>query len=237
MKRLKNRHLFRLYEHIQPFVNYSIPKEKYIWGSKVLVIAPHQDDESVGCAGTLIKHVKTGGHVEIVFCTHDSSERAIEAERAAIVIGAKRIHYMHFQIRTLYNNEDFYNNLVLIINKVNPDVIFIPFLFDKHNDHMVISQAIVHIKEMINLKCIVYCYSVWSPLNPNCLFDISDVWDLKKEAIECYQTQISTRDYVRIAQGLNQYWGEIKEHGMRYAETFFMATMQKYISLCEKIFK
>ncbi|MCA6070535.1 MAG: PIG-L family deacetylase [Endomicrobium sp.] len=237
MKRLKNRYLFRMYEYIQPFINYSIPKEEAIYGKKVLVIAPHQDDEAVGCAGTLIKHSKAGGCVEIAFCTHDTFERMKEAEQAAKIIGSKRNHFMQFAARSLSGNKDFEDALTLLINKVNPDVIFIPFFFDKHNDHTAISQVLVNIKKKINLKFMVYCYAIWSPLNPNCLFDISDVWELKKQTIECYRTQIVSRDYVKIARGLNQYWGELKEHNMQYAETFFMMTIREYISLWNKVFK
>jgi LmbE family N-acetylglucosaminyl deacetylase len=237
MKRLKNRHLFRMYEYIQPFINYSIPNEEFVRGNKILVIAPHQDDEAIGCAGTLIKNAKAGGHVEIVFCTHDTTERMKESERAASIMGSKKNHFMQFPLRSLSGNKDFYNNLALVINKVEPDVLFMPFLFDKHNDHRAVTQAVIAIRKDINLKLMIYSYAVWSPLNPNCLFDISTEWELKKQAIECYKTQIATRDYIKIAQGLNQYWGEIKEPGMKYAETFFRATAQKYISLGEKILK
>jgi LmbE family N-acetylglucosaminyl deacetylase len=83
----------------------------------------------------------------------------------------------------------------------------------------------------------IYAYSVWAPLNPNCLVDISGVWEEKKKAIECYKTQLASRDYVKIAQGLNQYWGEIKSHGMQYAEVFLKATVKEYISLGKKIFR
>jgi LmbE family N-acetylglucosaminyl deacetylase len=226
-----------MYEYIQPFVNYSIPNEESVWGNKILVIAPHQDDEAIGCGGTLIKNVKAGKHMEIVFCTHDTTKRMQEAQKAALIIGSKKNHFMQFPIRSLSRNKDFYNSLALVINKVEPDVVFMPFLFDKHDDHRVITQAIIDIKEDINLNFIIYSYAVWSPLNPNCLFDISAQWELKKQAIECYKTQIATRDYIKIAKGLNQYWGELKEHGMNYAETFFKASAKEYISLGKKILK
>lgn len=237
MKRLKNRHLFKMYEYIQPFINYSIPNEKALYGDKVLVIAPHQDDESIGCAGTLIKHVRNGGYVEIVFCTYDTLERMKEAEKAASIIGSQKNHYMQFPVRNLYNNKKFKQNLTFVINNVSPDIIFLPFWFDKHDDHRAVSKVLIDIKQEISLNFMIYSYAVWSTLNPNCLFDISDTWELKKKAIECYKTQIATRDYVRIAQGLNQYWGEIKSPGMQYAETFFKATAKEYISLGKKIFK
>ncbi|GHT34970.1 hypothetical protein AGMMS49592_5100 [Endomicrobiia bacterium] len=237
MKHLKNRHLFRMYEYIQPFINYSIPSERSVWGNKILVIAPHQDDEAIGCAGTLVKNVKAGRHVEIVFCTHDTTERMRESEKVASIIGSKKNHFMRFTMRSLSGNKDFYNNLALVINKVEPDVLFMPFLFDKHDDHIAVTQAVIDIRKDIDLKFMVYSYAVWSPLNPNCLFDISAEWELKKQAIECYKTQIAARDYIKIAQGLNGYWGELKEHGMSYAETFFKASAQEYISLGKKILR
>jgi hypothetical protein len=54
---------------------------------------------------------------------------------------------------------------------------------------------------------------------------MSDVWKLKKKMIECRKTQAVLRDYVKIAQGLNQHWSEIKRPSMCVdAETFFRAT-------------
>ncbi|MDR1260007.1 MAG: PIG-L family deacetylase [Endomicrobium sp.] len=237
MKYLKNRHLFKMYEYVQPFINYSVPREKVIYGDKVLVIAPHQDDEAIGCAGTLIKHVQNGGRVEVIFCTHDTSERMEESKKATLIIGSFKNYYMQFSIRNLYNNKEFKYSLFSLINKIAPDVIFLPFWFDKHEDHRAVSVVLMDIKKEINLNFMIYSYSIWTTLNPNCLFDISDVWKLKKKAIECYKTQIITRDYVKIARGLNQYWGEIKTPPMQYAETFFRATVKEYIDLGRKIFK
>lgn len=237
MRYLRNRHLFRLYEHIQPFINYSIPRENEISGNKALVIAPHQDDESIGCAGTIIKHTKAGGEAEIAFCTYDTTERMKESEKAASILGSKRNHFLQFPIRTLDGNKAFENNLVTLFEKTSPEIVFLPFWFDNHPDHRAVSKALIKIRKRIDFNFMVYAYPVWSPLNPNCLIDISNEWEDKKKAIECYKTQTVSRDYVKIAQGLNQYWAEIKMPGMKYAETFFRSTVKEYISLGKKIFR
>ncbi|MDR2426603.1 MAG: PIG-L family deacetylase [Endomicrobium sp.] len=237
MKYLRYRHLFRLFEHIQPFINYSIPKEDALPGEKVLVIAPHQDDEAIGCAGTVIKHTKSGKIAEIAFCTFDSAERMKESEKAASTLGSKRNHFLQFPLRTLDGNKAFEENMIMLLKKTTPEIVFLPFWFDNHPDHRAVSKALIKIKNKIDLNIMIYAYSVWAPLNPNSIIDISDVWEEKKTAIECYKTQTSSRDYVKIAQGLNQYWAEIKIPGMKYAETFFKATVKEYISLGKKIFK
>jgi len=237
MKYLRYRHLFRLFEQIQPFINYSIPIEEKLPEHKALVIAPHQDDEAIGCAGTIIKHVRAGGEAEIVFCTHDNYERMKESETAAAVLGSKRNHFLQFPIRTLDANKKLEESLSIVFQKSNPGIVFLPFWFDNHPDHRAVSKALIKLKKKISLKFIVYAYPVWSPLNPNCIVDISETWEDKKKAIECYRTQLASRDYVKIAQSLGQYWAEIKKPGMRYAETFFKATAQEYISLGKKIFR
>lgn len=237
MKYLRYRHLFRLFEHIQPFLNYSIPKENELPADKVLVIAPHQDDESIGCAGTILKHTKSGKKAEIAFCTHESNDRMKESEKAASILGSKRNHFLQFPIRSLDGNKKFEENLKMLLKKTAPEIVFVPFWFDNHPDHRAVSKAFIKIKNKIDPNIMIYAYSVWMPLNPNCIIDISDVWEEKKKAIQCYKTQTASRDYVKIAQGLNQYWAEIKTPGMQYAETFFRATLKEYISIGKKIFK
>jgi hypothetical protein len=49
------------------------------------------------------------------------------------------------------------------------------------SDQVSFSKTVISIKKEIDLNFMVYSYAVLSPLNPNCLFDISDVWELKKK--------------------------------------------------------
>ncbi|MDR1695573.1 MAG: PIG-L family deacetylase [Endomicrobium sp.] len=237
MKYLRYKHLFRMYEFIQPFINYSVPLEESLKGGKVLALAPHQDDEAIGCGGTILKHTKSGGHAEIAFCTNDTYERRRESEAAASLLGSKRNHFLQFPLRSLDGNKKFEQTLQKLLYKVKPEIVFLPFWFDKHEDHRAVSKALIKIRKKIKTGFMVYAYSVWAPLNPNVIFDISAEWEIKKKAIECYRTQTASRDYVKIARSINEYWGEIKSPGMQYAEAFFKATSEEYISLGKKIFK
>ncbi|MDR0823019.1 MAG: PIG-L family deacetylase [Endomicrobium sp.] len=236
MSKLKNSNAYRLYEFIQPFLTYNIPLETELPENKVLVLAPHQCDEAIGCAGALLNHSKKGGVIEIAYCTNDTPERMKEAEKAASLIGAKKNHFLQFPIKGLKENKEFCESLIRLFDRVQPEVVFLPFWFDNHHDHVALSKALIKIRKKIDLDFVVYAYCVWSPLIPNCLFDISSVWKEKQKVIECYKSQMKTKDLVRVAEGLDQYWGEVKTSGMQYAEPFFMATAKKYFALGRKIF-
>src|SRR5436305_1478720 len=71
----------------------------------ILIISPHPDDESIGCGGTIRKHVVDGDNVEVIFLTsgekggHGRSEeetkkiREEEAGNAAKILGIKNIEF------------------------------------------------------------------------------------------------------------------------------------------------
>ncbi|MDR1941056.1 MAG: hypothetical protein LBQ47_01865, partial [Endomicrobium sp.] len=94
MKNIKYRHFLRIFEYARPFVNYALTAETDIPEKKVLLISANQIDETVGCAGTLIKHVQSGGTLETLFCTYDNTERMKESEKAVSVIGSKMNHFL-----------------------------------------------------------------------------------------------------------------------------------------------
>ncbi|AKL97609.1 PIG-L deacetylase family protein [Endomicrobium proavitum] len=236
MAQLRFKHLFRIFEHIRPFLSYSIAADDSLYDRRILVIAPHQLDEAVGCGGTIIKHAQNGGHAEIVYCTHENPERMKESEAAASLLGSKRNHFLQFAARSLSGNKRFEETLASIIKRVKPNAVFLPFWFDNHKDHTAVSKALIKINKIVKLNFTVYAYGVWSPVMPNAIVDISSVWEQKQSAIECYKSQLASRDYVKIAQGLNSYWAEIKKPGMKYAETFFKLSAQEYIKLGRKIF-
>ncbi|HXN05976.1 MAG TPA: PIG-L family deacetylase, partial [Nitrospiria bacterium] len=65
--RLKWSHVYRYYELLEPFLKVSTPLEELPKGENILVIAPHIDDETIGCGGTLAKHAHSGKKVTVLF--------------------------------------------------------------------------------------------------------------------------------------------------------------------------
>ena len=236
MKYASYRNVFRMYEYIQPFLKYSLPLEEKLPGNKVLVIAPHQDDESIGCGGTLIKHTKAGGILEVAFCTSGGETRLYEAKDAAKLLGSRRNHFLQFDIRSLYKNTNqLADRFTELFNIVNPDIIFLPFMVDNHQDHVAISRAFAKAYRNKEFNCLVYAYSVWTTLIPNVIVDISQQWEQKKQAIDCYKTQTATRDYVTMAESISKYWSVVKGRNTQHCEVFFKATGSEYVSLVRKI--
>src|SRR5215510_5096183 len=119
---------------------------------RVLVIAPHPDDETLGCGGTLLKHVAAGDSVSWVIVTKayeprwpkeviDRREREIEqvsaaygfANRFRLTLPAARLDTVPL--------EDLMAAIDEIVVKVRPDWIYTVHAGDVHTDHRAVFQA------------------------------------------------------------------------------------------------
>jgi LmbE family N-acetylglucosaminyl deacetylase len=237
VKFVRYRRLFRLYEHIQPFLKYSLLKEDRLPADKVLVIAPHPDDEVIGCGGTLRLHADAGGSVDVVYCTMDTDTRRTESVNAARLLGAENTFYFDYPVSSLSGQKDFPGRLAAVLEQRKPEIVFLPFWFDNHADHRAVNEALMTAAAKKKFGFMIYAYPVWFPLYPNVLMDIGSAWEKKQEMIRCYPSQLATRDYVKMSQSLGQYWAAVKGHGLEIVETFFRATVEEYVALGKKMIK
>ncbi|MBM4024122.1 MAG: hypothetical protein FJ280_01785 [Planctomycetes bacterium] len=234
-RHIKYHTLFRLFEVLQPWLKYSLPLEEGLPGDSALVLSPHQDDEAIGCGGTLVKHTRAGGNAAVVHCTRETAERDQEASAAAEVLGVRDLITLPFGVETLKKQEDLADRFVEIFEERRPDVVLLPFWLDNHVDHRAVNQALLRLAGKKTFRFMVYAYPVWFPLHPNLLIDIGPVWEEKKRAILCYRTQVATRDYVRMSGSLGQYWAVVKGRNLEMVESFFRATFSEYVSMGRKI--
>lgn len=238
MRHLLYKNIFRLYEFIQPYLKYSLPVEEKLPYKKVLVIAPHQDDESIGCGGTLYRHTTQSDNIaEVIFLTYENEQRKKEAVMATKVLGINKITFFNYKQETLpkYKN-DLIERFLRIFDEKKPEILFIPFIIDNHVDHITINQVLVGVSDIKKFDFLIYSYPVWFPVYPNVLIDISSVWEKKKEAISCYRSQLAMRNYIEMSYSLGRYWANVKGGKLENVETFFRATFNEYIKLCKKIF-
>ena len=215
----------------------------------VLVLAPHMDDETIGCGGAILTHVARGAQVEVVFITDggagidksiyssQSTEqlrdiRKKEAATACSLLGVFRSHYLDLPDGRSRLTEAAVEQLLAIIEAVQPDVVYLPFITDTHHDHLTTNKlfhAVARRKENIS-SMLCSCYEVWTPIHPNCIIDISSQMDAKMAALSCYESQLKMNNYLSSVKGLNAY-RSITNESKGYAEAFYLTTAGDYLTL------
>ena len=202
---------------------------------RVLVVAPHMDDEVIPCGGTLILLREAGAEIQVVFATDSSAglplaaaakalteTRRSEARAVSELVGFSFAE-LGFPDGQLHKHEEaLTETLRQQIEQTSPDLIFCPFPADAHSDHMSCAAALSRAASAAAPSVTILAYEVWTPLWPNVAVDISSVAERKKEAIALYRSQAEDRDHAAAALGLNRFRG--LPHRVEFVEAFFRAS-------------
>ena len=177
---------------------------------KILVYAPHNDDEVLGLGGTIAKLTDAGHEVYVCEVTSGNCKERVElikgeAGKAHSILGVKETFFLDLPVVELKNHSALEMNkkILEVTKKVSPDIAFIPHKGDMHRDHYEVAlAAMVALRpvELPNLKAI-YAYETLSETEwnipsadnlfvPNVWVDITNYIDKKIEAMECYESQI-----------------------------------------------
>jgi LmbE family N-acetylglucosaminyl deacetylase len=200
----------------------------------VLVIAPHPDDESIGCGGSILQHVDRGEAVRVVFLTSgelglgDTARdqaweiREREAAVAARVLGVQDVSFLRQPDWYLGDQQQTVAPLVAAVMEAQrPAVVYVPHEHEWHPDHQA-AHAIAHNAAGcagLDLSALL-SYEVWTPLSVwDVVEDVSEVFERKLEAIRCYPSQLTGFDYLQSATGLATYRGALAGH-CAFAEVF-----------------
>ena len=122
--------------------------------NKVLVIAPHPDDETLGCGGSLLRHRKNGDDLYWVICTsikekegwptNQVKKRNNEIKTVREAYQFKEIFSLNYPTTKIdtFPISDLIEKISGIINNVSPEIIYMPFTHDVHTDHQFIADAV-----------------------------------------------------------------------------------------------
>lgn len=185
-----------------------------IEANRLLVIAPHPDDEILGCGGTIALAAEGGAEVhvlivfdgaagdpQLVFESGSYTERRHREARA----GGERIGVSGYTFWNLpeghlaldHELEEGARRLEDLIRDVRPDLILAPWEGDEHPDHQTVSRAVRRWLDGSNrFACEVWGFEVWSPLDADHLVDVSTVWDAKVDALREHVTQLVYTDLI-----------------------------------------
>jgi LmbE family N-acetylglucosaminyl deacetylase len=225
----------------------SSPRVVEIESGRVLVIAPHMDDEIIPCGGALLLHRLRQSPIRIVFATDGSANladavlasklrqtRSAEARAVSDYVGFDEIVELGFTDGQLTRHEDaLAATLQEHIESFKPTVIFCPFPTDAHGDHMACAWALAAATSRSKWVGEIFAFEVWTTLWPNALVDIVAVAERKDHAIRLYESQMADRDYARATLGLNSYRGLAR--GLDYAEAYYVCSASEFGQLAAQL--
>ncbi len=223
-------------------------------GSRVLVLAPHMDDETLGCGGSLHRHVLAGESVTIAYLTdgrkgdpalnattlppveRERREDALaalrreEARGAAEILGVRDLRFLINRDQELRLTLRTRRQMRELLAELKPDLVYLPFPTDYHPDHRATNRIFLAALSVTRgFESPLCCgYEVWAPIAPNCLVDITSVAERKQRALAQFASQMATIDYSRCIMGLHAYRSMVHLRGRGFAEAFVLLPAREY---------
>ena len=182
---------------------------------KILVIAPHPDDEVLGCGGTLCRHLESGDQVNLLYLTNgekgvnenDISERRImEAIEVIKECQIDRYDFLNLGDQKIEISAENIETIKNIIQDNQIDIIYITHIYDNHIDHF--AANILLANALTKLDCSqleVIGYEIWSPLVPNLIVNISDHWEKKQSLVYKYKSQLEKFNFWLMSKSLSKF--------------------------------
>ncbi|NPV92978.1 MAG: PIG-L family deacetylase [Firmicutes bacterium] len=211
---------------------------------RVLVFAPHPDDDLIGCGGSMAKHARNGALLKVVFLTSGGAGsitrqseplaeiREAEAVRAARIIGIAETEFLRRPDGYLEYSRENLIEVTRIIRGFRPDLVYTPHEKEQHPDHVVASRLVLECCRRAGGPWFreyegqpwsvptVLGYEVGTPIERvSYTEDISDFMELKLEALREHRSQLEAIDYHDAVRGLNRYRGAMTGGGV-YCECF-----------------
>ena len=182
---------------------------------RVLVVAPHPDDETLGVGGTIAKYSAQGdevfvlmvsGHLPPIYSRKAYEETVSEAYSAFSVLGVEKSEFLEIPA-TMIGDQPLHEvnaRISKVVNDFNPHIVLCPYP-DRHIDHRLVFDSVMVATRPVGVGIdieIVAAYETLSETHwnaphiepnftPNWVVDISDHISEKLNALECYKSQIS----------------------------------------------
>ncbi|MEQ6376464.1 PIG-L family deacetylase [Bacillaceae bacterium S4-13-58] len=217
---------------------------------RVLVLAPHMDDETIGPGGTIRRHVNEGAEVYCVFITDGSNSvsdlskeelvkaRIHEVNQVKNILGLKDIHYMGLPDGNVESTPEAQVRLKALIEEINPDMIYSTLFVDAHPDHTNTAKLLSDtLKQLSPNNYIIRLYEINCAIPPqymNCVIDISSTIEQKEQAIEQFESQAIAFDGFIF---LNKVKSNMVQENVTAVEGFLELSVDELIYHHEKLEK
>ena len=217
---------------------------------RILIVAPHPDDETLGTGGTIAKYVEDGhqvsilivsGHLPPLYSREIYEKTVKEAYKAFSILGVSKSWFLEIPATMIGEQPvgDLNKKIVEVLNEFEPQIVLCPFP-DRHIDHRVVFESVMVATRPVGVgRCIelLAAYETLSETHwnaphiepnfmPNWVVDISAHINKKINALCCYESQIPPFPGSRsldAVKALAMFRGS--QSGFAYGETFQVIRM------------
>lgn len=210
---------------------------------RILVLSPHQDDELIGCGGTVLAYLKEDAQVKLMYMTDGrygimSGEPEIRNEEARRVWEGKQVEqiFLNHEDSHLFES-DAIHSLRAVIEEFQPDIIFTPWVLDQHIDHQYTTGFLQKaLQQLPEFEVAVAMYEVMSPLYANLMINITKEFPEKMRMLENYKSQLKFMHIREITEALNGYRGKSMHlKAIAQAESFHYGEKKFFLSVVDEL--
>ena len=181
---------------------------------KLLVVAPHPDDETLGVGGTIAKFSSQGdevfvlivsGHLPPLYSREDYEITVSEAHSAFDLLGVAKSEFLEIPATMIGDLplHEFNGKISKIFNEFNPHIVFCPYP-DRHIDHRLVFDSVMVATRPVGVGKDIEIVAAFETLSethwnaphiephftPNWVIDITKHIDKKLDAMKCYESQV-----------------------------------------------
>jgi LmbE family N-acetylglucosaminyl deacetylase len=179
--------------------------------ARVLVLAPHADDEVLGVGGALALHAERGDDVRVIVVFDGKlglepgspeSVRREEARAGGARLGVEHYEFWDYPEGHEPTEPEFaaaVERLARRIRDLAPGSIYAPWSGEAHRDHAVLARATIAALRSASFRGRALGFEVWTPCEPDGVLDIGSTWARKLAALAEHRSQLARTDLVALA--------------------------------------
>jgi lmbE-like protein len=212
--------------------------------NKILVVAVHPDDETLGCGGTLLKHKDNGDEIHWLICTkidennHYYTIRENEIEQVSRLYGFDGTYSLGLKTMRVdeYSMSELVGQISKVINEVRPNIVYLPFKRDVHSDHRKVFEASYSCTKSFRYPFIKKIYMMetlseteFAPSTkedsfvPNSFVDVSEYFEKKIEIMKIFKSEVAGHPFPRSEKNIRALASlRGATCGCEYAESFML---------------